>query len=305
MKTVRFNVSGTAIEIPVKLLKKFPNSTLHQYVGQEFFDRPYFLDINPYAFLVIIDYMKTDELFVPRNVNSDLIKKLLREFNIPYTYFLETETEAVLPKQKELSTSSLPRQTTLADYTPLIHSSPPAYETSPQLDSHISPFGEKAVPSWLQPETTPLQTSNAHYTHHLDSQERIMYKKIEPLVFKYILPLISNHVEAGHSRLRIYICPPEVKKESIANDTKEEDVGFPKEYFSLRPEDGSPELLFVTQPKVVDLMKKTISYATGIRNMYANIKNVTTRSENLFGLIESKSFDLLMLSFEIPPNCAF
>jgi hypothetical protein len=308
----------------MKLLKKFPDSHLYEYAGQEFFDRPYFLDVNPYAFLVIIDYMKTGELFVPRNVNSDLVKSLLREFNIPFSCFLETENEAILPQQIphtlakriEPPNAFLSRQTTPTDYSAPVNSyalpqcmnDPPAYENTP---SHLHWSGEKATPSWLQQvqsETrsdSSSQIGDIRYTHRLDNQEKIMYKKLEPLVFQFILPLISNHVGSGHSRLRIYICPPEVRKEKIANDTQEEDVGYPKEYFASRPENGCPDLLFLTQPKVVDLVKKTIGFATGIKNMYANVKNVTTRSETPFGLIESKSFDLLVLSFEIPPNCAF
>ena len=97
-----------------------------------------------------------------------------------------------------------------------------------------------------------------------------------------------------------------MKSDSIANDTNDEDLGFPKEYFKTDPMNNCPDLQFLCQPKAMALLQKTLMIATGIhQNLGITLKNVTTRIETDFGLLESKSLDLVLITMEIPSDCAF
>jgi hypothetical protein len=247
-------------------------------------DPPVFLDVNPYAFLVILDYLRTNELYIPRNVNTALVHKLLAEFGIPFSGFQELESEVQLP--------------------------PLSVYTNPFEDLNLPPvydFSSSSSTSNYQDKTklTVELSNNGKYSKSLDSQQKIIYKKLEPMIFEQILPLISGHVEQGHTRLRIYIVHPDIEPSQIVSNTQDDDIGFPKEYFCADPAKNCPDLTFVAQPKVLDLFKKIILYSTGISEISIDIRNLTVRVETPFGLFESKSFDIPVITMVIPPNCSF
>jgi hypothetical protein len=81
-KNITFNVGGTKFEISKDLIQKYPNSELSSLSLSS--RREIFIDHNPLAFGVILDYLRYGKLFVPNNVAKEVIELQLREFRIPY-----------------------------------------------------------------------------------------------------------------------------------------------------------------------------------------------------------------------------
>ena len=325
--TIRFNVGGIPLEISAKYIQNHPRSNLQMYSHQASFDQPYFIDKNPYVFLTILDYLRTGKLYVPRNTNTELVMRCFKEYNLEVPKgWVETDSDLSLPgvEYSPFQGHSNIISTTFSQspYNP--NFKPPAYETSntqwsSYLDQKSPSFSSNSAhsPSQSVVQSNTLESyvtlsrgkkivKHPTYTTSLDSQQTIMYKKMEPLIFQHLLRIISKHVDAGHCRLRIYILPPNVKPEQIANDTNDEDLGFPKEYFVSDPAKECPEMEFLCQPKAMALLQKTLMMATGIHtNLGITLKNVTTRIETDFGLLESKSMDLVLITMEIPHDCHF
>ena len=322
------------MEISVKYIQNHPRSNLQMYSHQASFDQPYFIDTNPYVFLTILDYLRTGKLYIPRNTSTELVLRTFQEFNLEVPKGkMEVDSEISLPnvefspfKGHSLSNSGFSQSPKSADHSFSADYKPPAYEsTSSQWGSYldrkspsfVSNSSQTHSPSQSMVPANTLESlvtlsrgkkivKGPTYTTSIDSQQALMYKKMEPMIFQHLLRIISRHVDAGHCRLRIYILPPEVKSESIANDTNDEDLGFPKEYFVSNPSQNCPDLQFLCQPKAMALLQKTLMMATGIHhNLAVTLKNVTTRLETDFGLLESKSMDLVLITMEIPHDCSF
>jgi hypothetical protein len=319
---IRFRVGGLPLEISAKLLERFPNSGLCHFARQQQNDPPFLLDHNPFAFLVILDFLRTDCIYIPRNVNTMLVKRLFVHYGLPIDRIVELETESTLPGGSTLTPSE--QSHSMAG---TVHSAPRFQNasfmagssfTSEQGPSNYPASSSRIASDFdLPPAYVPsssvgpssdskkdtLARGKEYYTHSLDSQQKIIYKKLEPMIFNHLLPLLSSHVDEGHERLRVYFAPPGVAKDTIANHTHDEDLGFPKEIFT--PSNYGVDITFLTQPKVMDLFQKIIMYSTGIRKLSQEIRNITSRVENAFGLFESMSFDVPVLTIQFPPNCSF
>jgi len=90
-KTVTFNVGGTTFEITKDLFNAYPKSALYKLVNQSsssFSSRfssskqTIFLDHNPSAFSVVLDYIRHKRLHVPKNVAREVVELQLKEFGL-------------------------------------------------------------------------------------------------------------------------------------------------------------------------------------------------------------------------------
>jgi hypothetical protein len=89
-----FNVGGTKFEISEDLVNKYPDSELSSLLSSAPFPKnEIFLDHNPLAFSVILDYLRYGKLLVPGNVAKEVIELQLREFRIPYDNIVEDDNE--------------------------------------------------------------------------------------------------------------------------------------------------------------------------------------------------------------------
>ncbi len=89
--SVIFNVGGTKFEISRDLIQKYPNSKLSTLYRNTSLKNEMFLDHNPLAFSVILDYLRYNKLLVPKNVAKEVIELQLEEFGIPYDKIIETD----------------------------------------------------------------------------------------------------------------------------------------------------------------------------------------------------------------------
>lgn len=95
-KTVLFNVRGTTFEISKDSFNAYPNSTLYKLVNKSSSSSSFSsrftsnktstqticLDHNPFAFSVILDYIRYKRLCVPKDVAREVIELQLREFGL-------------------------------------------------------------------------------------------------------------------------------------------------------------------------------------------------------------------------------
>jgi hypothetical protein len=95
-KTVIFDVGGTTFEITKDLFNAYPNSTLYKLVNKSSSSSSFssrltsnksstktiFLDHNPFAFSVILDYIRYKRLYVPKNVAREIVELQLKEFGL-------------------------------------------------------------------------------------------------------------------------------------------------------------------------------------------------------------------------------
>ncbi|PKK68877.1 hypothetical protein RhiirC2_698415, partial [Rhizophagus irregularis] len=90
---VIFNVGGTKFEISEDLVKKYPNNELYYLFSSASSKNEIFIDHNPLAFSVILDYLRYGKLLVPGNVAKEVIELQLKEFRIPYDNIVEDDNE--------------------------------------------------------------------------------------------------------------------------------------------------------------------------------------------------------------------
>ncbi|GES90823.1 BTB/POZ domain-containing protein KCTD5 [Rhizophagus clarus] len=95
-KTVIFNVGGTTFEIKKDSFDAYPNSSLYKLVNRSSSSSSFssrfssnksstqtiFLDHNPFAFSVILDYIRYKRLCIPKNVTREIVELQLREFGL-------------------------------------------------------------------------------------------------------------------------------------------------------------------------------------------------------------------------------
>ncbi|KAJ3271171.1 hypothetical protein HDV01_007029 [Terramyces sp. JEL0728] len=252
VETVRFNVGGIPMEINIKLLLRFPLSPLCSYAQTPSYN-PIFLDYNAYAFLVVLDYLRTNQLCIPRNVSTHLVKVLFDELRINLPEFTETDALVTLPNANE----------------------PPSYSQAVGNSSIGKGNGFK-----------------------MDNQQQILYNRLEPLLFGSLIPLISSNFNLGNTQVKLSIIPPSIDPSKNASDLITDDTDDVKAYYTLKK--GDPDLAYLTQPKVMELMEKILRYSSlELKHVQINVRNITLRFENAFGLLESKNTNILEVTMHL------
>ncbi|KAI8900296.1 hypothetical protein BC833DRAFT_582577 [Globomyces pollinis-pini] len=262
MTTIKFNVGGLTLETKEKNLMRYPS--LSKYIGSN--NTPIFLDYNPFAFLVILDYIRTNQLCIPRNVSKQMVLIILNELQIPYQDVTESDLE--------IGTEMLPKsiQAMYKGGDDL----PPSYDS--QTPSSSNTFREKG-------------------NHHsLSEHQTILLKNVHPFLMTSIVPVLKSCKQSGQSKLHLYVVPPGIDPKSIANDKVALEYTIPKEFVVLKSNDF--DYKFLLQSDVQELVTNWLldeKYAT---DCVASIQNLTCRVQTPFGLYESKSFDLLFFNLK-------
>lgn len=82
--TALLNVGGVHLEIPFLVLSKYPTSRLYSLASQAPSKKhPVYLDLNPIAFLAVLDYIRTGQALLPLNVSHELFLLIAKELGIP------------------------------------------------------------------------------------------------------------------------------------------------------------------------------------------------------------------------------
>ncbi|CAG8474539.1 7058_t:CDS:2 [Ambispora gerdemannii] len=306
--TAVFNVGGTRFEINIDLIKQYPNSRLAQIISQQtssiyasndlnivgIYNDPsfpsllppkpeIFLDHNPLAFGVILDYLRYKRLMVPRNVAREVVELQLQEFGIPYESLSE---EGVTYSTNGRNGDDLP-----------------SYES---VVSVISP---------------PVKDEKTHSLK--DTVEIVARKRLDAMIQDIILPCLRHHAKRGHQQVAFYLTPHDVTPQTIASNLTylsglHEWIHLPNSsshssssYRSLssfgssssssliQDEDTLPDLRFLLQKDTLERFENLVKQRSGVKKVDAKEVEVSVRTENEFGLIFTKSFNILEVCVQI------
>ncbi|CAG8737355.1 3516_t:CDS:2, partial [Funneliformis mosseae] len=287
-KTVSFNVGGTTFEITKDLFNAHPKSTLYKLVNESsssFASRlssnkpaqSIFLDHNPLAFSVVLDYIRYHRLCLPKNVAREVVELQLREFG------LDDDINLIVPDQNVAKVFGDAK-----------------YDGK---DEVLKAKGNNVLPSYEQ----ALSGFSASYDSNSDRKrmgndgtslkDDVMIsslRRIDTLVSDVILPYLKRHAKRGHHQVTFYLTPNNVTSKNIT--TELEHIDNPHEWIHL-PIDSStlennddlgndlPDLKFLLQKMdTLDQIQDFIISKSGAKECNVNKVEVICRNENEFGL---------------------
>ncbi|CAG8488502.1 5237_t:CDS:2 [Cetraspora pellucida] len=240
--TVLFNVGGTKFQIQRSLVQSYPNSYLATLVNSALVSetREIFIDHNPLAFSVILDYLRYKRLLVPKNVAQEVVELQLREFGIP----CDSLTEVI---EDEL----------------------PSYDATMESTS----LGD-----------TVLQASTL---------------RMDTLISDVILPYLKQHAKRGHRHVIFYLTPSSVTQKNITSEL--DHINDPHEWIHFPSRNGGsekeqsdlPDLQFLLQKDQLKRLGELIAKRSGVKHVEVSEAVVSCRTENEFGLLFSKFFDII------------
>lgn len=256
------------------------------------------------VFLAVVDFLRTDTLFVPRCVSPDLCLLLMADLGI--------------------STRGCPVLAT-HDYTH-VH----LFEGSFRWDSNVQCVQEDAVQKQslaIQSGSHPTCSHSNRDSHRDQSSSRPLQKQdsnqppaysiVSPqtssmlrcsnLVSNHIAPLIAKHAAQGHHRVRIIIMPPNTHSSSIVSSTDLGHESFPVVFINLNTANAKmsidsnlmPEIDLLIQSSVQKLLENIVVSSTSVAACSVEAMLATVRTENSFGLFESVSLQTVQITIRM------
>ncbi|RIB05571.1 hypothetical protein C2G38_2253736 [Gigaspora rosea] len=242
--TVVFNVGGTKFQIQRSLVQSYPNSYLAALVNSALAseDQEVFVDHNPLAFSVILDFLRYKSLMVPKIVAQEVVELQLREFGIPYDSLTEAIEDEELPSYDATVASSSLRDTVL----------------------------------------------------------QVSTRRMDTLISDVILPYLKRHAKRGHRQVIFYLTPNSVTQNNITSELDHindphEWIHLPSKNEATEKEDQSdlPDLQFLLQKDQLKRLGELITKRSGVKRVEVSEAVVSCRTENEFGLLFSKFFDII------------
>ncbi|TPX43102.1 hypothetical protein SeMB42_g04870 [Synchytrium endobioticum] len=273
--TTTFNVCGIRYEVLNSLVQRFPTSKLAQMACSAKGNEVY-LDMNPYAFHVILDYLRYGRLHCPRNVAKEVVLLQLRALDID-----------IKAQLSEIDADSLP-----SNSSPL-----------PTNNSNSTP--PKTVGGLQPPPYSSLPDSTPTLSHfpadHISSQVQISSsRKLENLLGGWLAPKILSVAQRGLRKVKFLFIPNgvEVSKivgfESLSPDnTRIEVVHMPKTHAEDVNTVGDMEWL--TAGTSEELCRMLVA-RTGIVRADTEKPEVFTRTESEWGILTSVRHPSLLLT---------
>ncbi|CAG8449077.1 16593_t:CDS:2 [Acaulospora morrowiae] len=250
--TVLFNVGGTRFEIQRNLVQAYPKSRLAELANSASKDNVIFIDHNPLAFSVILDFLRYKRIVVPRNVAREVVELQLQEFEIPYGNLSEEVNVNV--NDDEL----------------------PSYE---------------ATMSGSSLKNTVLAVST---------------RRMDTLITDVILPFLKRHAKRAHRQVTFYLTPNVLTPKNITSDL--EHISEPHEWIYLPSSSDSlgsknveansevedlPDLRFLLQEGSLKRLEDFIVKRSGVKRAETRKLEVSFRTENEFGLLFTKTMEIL------------
>nr|KAJ3418607.1 hypothetical protein HK105_008103 [Polyrhizophydium stewartii] len=318
---VTFNAGGVRLQIPYKTLAQYPESRLYELVQRAppalaSLDASHdvhpevFVDANPLAFLVVLDFLRYHQLLVPRSVSREVVLLLLQGLRIPADASTPVETDEAGPSLAELHAGGgrLPEPSSTAGFD-----APPSYDDA----SGRSAFGSLGGGMAGSPLSGSLKSLGADHlatgggygsqplffggSSARSTAARTLQTRVSAFVGERLHPLVETHAAMGHRRVRIYVLPSGIDRLSIVNDTRLRDPGAIEDFITLKTDrDGlTSDMDFLLQPDASKALVQTLTAQTGVRSANVEVQHITVRRQNAFGLFESTSLDIIVIAIQV------
>ncbi|CAG8668902.1 uncharacterized protein OCT59_010244 [Rhizophagus irregularis] len=277
---VIFNVGGTKFEISEDLVKKYPNNELYSLFLSASSKNEIFIDHNPLAFSVILDYLRYGKLLVPGNVAKEVIELQLKEFRIPYDNIVEDDNEEDnLPSYEsiigEFSAPYKDYKNSLKDT--VINNAIKRLDTLiqdvilPYLKRHAK-RGHQQVTFYLTPNVVTSKNITTELEHLTDPHEWI-----------YLPYSSQSHSNRSFNSSFSY----STSSSKFFNSDKKEEVND--------NEEDLPDIQFLLQSNNLKKLQDFILAKSGVKKVVAKQVEVSCRTENEFGLFFTKSFEIIQI----------
>ncbi|CAB4416883.1 unnamed protein product [Rhizophagus irregularis] len=277
---VIFNVGGTKFEISEDLVKKYPNNELYSLFSSSSSKNEIFIDHNPLAFSVILDYLRYGKLLVPGNVAKEVIELQLKEFRIPYDNIVEDDNEEDnLPSYEsiigEFSAPYKDYKNSLKDT--VINNAIKRLDTLiqdvilPYLKRHAK-RGHQQVTFYLTPNVVTSKNITTELEHLTDPHEWI-----------YLPYSSQSHSNRTFNSSFSY----STSSSKFFNSDKKEVVND--------NEEDLPDIQFLLQSNNLKKLQDFILAKSGVKKVVAKQVEVSCRTENEFGLFFTKSFEIIQI----------
>ncbi|KAJ3326380.1 hypothetical protein HDU76_012975 [Blyttiomyces sp. JEL0837] len=268
-----------------------------------------FIDANPAAFSVIVDYIRHGKIFCPPTVSEPLVRLLMDNFGL---FAGESNNEDVGT-----------RSTT-------VDAPPPYAKTNDTTDlkmqtSKIQPLSYHPAPA---SSISTSSSSSSQSNNLLATSKRL----IDSIIESQISTKISSHARSGNRKLDIIFSDPAVERGDLTGNIvrvgimAETSRGFARSYiesvdapvnleesgygfgfgFDVNVDDikkgnqNAPvNLAFLRQPGVSELICERVVELTGVKRASMREEEVSVRMENAFGLLDTVKFQVMILSVGI------
>ncbi|KAJ3007280.1 hypothetical protein HKX48_009226 [Thoreauomyces humboldtii] len=238
-----------------------------------------FLDHNPAAFAVLVDWMRYGEWFVPPSVDRKLVDVLaweLLKVHVPIAEVMGgvTATSAQLACP---SNTKLDRETSASSRSP----SPNPSTVSAPAPSDPPSYSEVAPREASTTESSPLHV----------------------LLTVHLLPLVTAHRSRGHSSLNLILGSSQILRSSIVTSefvhshTPFEIVHVPDDFDLPTDDEGLPTLQCLMQENVQKDVAREVQRMTGGGRTLAlcTVEELTLRTCNDMGLYESSRLEAVVV----------
>ncbi|CAG8466735.1 34_t:CDS:2 [Acaulospora colombiana] len=261
--TVLFNVGGTKFEINRYLVQAYPKSRLAELINSGSGGIEIFIDHNPLAFSVILDFLRYKRLVVPRNVAREVVELQLQEFGIPYDNLTEGVRES-----DEL----------------------PSYEAT--VNKFPGPYrDEKRVHNSLLKDTV-LEVS-------IRKMDTLVTDVILPFLKRHAK---RAHREVTFYLTPNIVTPQNITSELEHQSDPHEWIYLPSSEESLKfkssvdvdsESDDLPDIKFLLQRDTLERLEDFIVTKSSVKRVEARKLEVNFRTENEFGLLFTKTMGIV------------
>jgi hypothetical protein len=323
--TVVFNVGGKRFELSSSHLQKYPDSSLyrlatarHAHAGSpstssSSVNREIFLDHNYEAFSVIVDFIRYGgKVLIPRSVCTQVVLLQMKEFGLPVEKYEETEAwkppsydEAVMKSKGGAAMGG--KQSDLA--------------------AKVNEIMERKVTTLIEDFIHPLIIRHAD-AGHIRIDIYIVEPKILPsevastIDFGYPVEWIclnqdqqlfkndysSSSISASSpSAVPLNDSAAESLKAMITtlddlNDSQKQKLlkVIEKDADNRRRQSVElPNVEYLLQPVALKALESSVMYRSTVRKVTAELRDLTVRRENIYGLLESSSIKSVKVEITI------
>lgn len=263
---MRFNVGGKEFEIYLADCCKSPR--LSTFISEHRSrDDVVFLNHNPDAFGVVVDYLRYGRILVPRSVRAKTVELVFDDLCIQLLYSQRMELRNVGETRSVMNGDRL-------------HDDIPPQYTPMQ--------SEKSSP--LQTETQKSELSDTS-KNLVDQLTITVHQKITNLILGTIRPRITSQALRGAFRTTCVLLPSSAQTGVIMSE-------FPQSnYIEMIYLEQDLER-FLTQPEAERLFEYELGNSLEVPFKFEK-KDVFFRSENEFGIAQTTTTQALVIDFEL------